>query len=208
MTTTTTGRALSVATTTVLLIAAGCDVGGVDFCGSNPTHEEQQPSCAAGGSARIQGPARLGLPEKVANVYGATCLDPSGGCSTQPFATFDSGPSEGHPRLLVQVFLPRGEGAATYTLPPPATDGTLDRQPYGNATLWTAGDGVPEDLEIAAGTITVTRSSPDDLRASFALTLRVPSTGETIALSSTDAAADCHLQTVTVCDGPALISPY
>jgi len=198
------------AMTTAFLIAAGagCDFGGVDLCGNNPTHEEQQPSCGSGGSARIEAPARLGLPQKVPDVYGATCLDPKGGCTTQPFATFDSGPSDTHLRLEVQVFLPPGEGEASYALPPPATDGTADQQPYGNATLWPPGEGVPEDLEIVAGTIDVTRSNPDDLRATFALTLRVPSTGESIALSSTDAASDCHLETVTVCYGTGLISGY
>jgi hypothetical protein len=209
--TTTLSRPLSTALTTLLLVAAsaaaGCNLEPLDLCGDNPTHEEQRPSCSTGGGARIEAPARWNLPRTAPNVYGATCLDGAGGCTSQPFVTFDSGSSDAHPQLTVQIFFPHGVGTGVYDLPSAITD---TPQPYGNATLWPPGDGVPEDLEFVEGTIKVTRANPDDFRATFALTLRSRSTGETVTLNSTDAEVDCELETVTVCDGDGwgLISPY
>lgn len=188
----------------LLTTTGGCDgIDAIDLCGDRPTHDEQQPSCDTGGRARIQAPARLNLSEQASNVHGATCLDSNRGCTAQPFVTFSSDPSDSagpRQRLIVQMFLPPVEGPASYTLPVPPFDGSPALRLYGHATLWPP-SGTPESLDIVGGTIFVTHSNPGDLRATIALTLRLPSTGEIITLSSSDARADCHLETVTVCEG-------
>jgi hypothetical protein len=83
--------------------------------------------------------------------------------------------------------------ATTIVLAPERADVFVNAQLFTNATT-------RESLQVVDGTITTRSTSPEQLDVTVALTLRVPSTGETLTLSNAQASASCDLEAVRICD--------
>ena len=179
---------------------AGC---GPDLCGDH-YHDGYAPRCETAGAAKLVAPAHLGLPGSVSANSGASCLDDQGGCTTTPYLTFDSNPSDDgsvpRPAISVQLFFTQAMDVGTYAITPESYEVLINAQVFMSATT-------RESLDVVDGTITVQSSSPERLGAAISLTFRLPSTGETLTFASTTASASCELESVRICDDP-LDVPY
>ncbi|HEX2659902.1 MAG TPA: hypothetical protein VHU40_16575 [Polyangia bacterium] len=174
--------------------AAGCDTSGL--CGDH-YHDGYAVRCESSGSAKLVAPAHFGLPGTIGVDRGGSCLDDQGGCTNAPYVGFDSNPSDDgsvpRPRLTVQLFFSQSMPATTIVLAPERADVFVNAQLFTNATT-------RESLQVVDGTITTRSTSPEQLDVTVALTLRVPSTGETLTLSNAQASASCDLEAVRICD--------
>ena len=183
-------------------VAAGC--GAPNLCGDH-YHDGYVVRCEPVGNATLVAPAHWGLPDTVVVKDGGSCLDDQGGCTSNSYVTLDSNPSDDgtvpRPRIFVQMFFPATTGDFSYVV--------NDQNPGNvvfNADIAT-NPMTREALDVVDGTIAVHSASPEQVRVSFKLTLRVPSTGEILTLSSATAGASCELESARICDD-SLNVPY
>jgi hypothetical protein len=185
------------------LVGAGASAGCDMSCDGGQWEDQPRVMCTPTGTAAIGAPASLALPASTSVVRGATCLDTAGGCTEWPFVSFESDATSTIAGISLEIRVPAADGPASYTLP-------VVRPPSGPAPAVlvladyrAAGDnGLFRAFTVTSGQITVDRSTTQELRVSFSLTLHLADSGEVVTVDgSNDVVGSCHVGTVSVCVG-------
>jgi len=184
------------------LVGAGAGAGCDMSCDGGHWQDEPSVMCTPAGTAVIGAPASLGLPASTSLVQGASCLDKTGGCTQEPSLDFESDATPTAGGFSLEIHLPATGGPASYTLPlvrPPTRPAPDVRV---SAYYHAAPDAAFRPFTVTSGQITVERSTLQELRASFSLTLQLADTGEVVTVDgANDVVGSCHVGTVSVCIG-------
>ncbi len=126
---------------------------------------------SASGMVTIAGPPSYGPPTRV-SVTATTCLDQNGSCIDPEridveawFGTYNGGSAQ----FTIEVTLPALDGAATFTLPGPASGGLPTFGGSFDESLQLT--GAPAQFTTFSGKIVAAHSTGDTFEATFALQL-------------------------------------